>query len=565
MPNAFQENAKLIALNGELAGQAYPLGERFGIGRDVTNNLSLRLPTVSRNHATIERGANGYILRDHGSHNGTYVNKTRIAEANLKDNDEISIGDVRFRFHLVTEETESFHSRLDFIPPSDSEREIANVAPSQTLVLPVGFGKNEREFDRLRSRYELLFRTNSAILSAQNLNVLFQRILDFLMELFPCENAAVLLTSREDEEPRQAAGRSRTHQGDRIVLSRSIVSRVIRDGVGVLTADARVDERFEEAESLAKLQICSAICAPLSREGRTLGAIYVDSRSGSHRFNQQDLETLCAMAGPVAMAVQNVIHLEEIEARKRELEQTYGMTVTALANAIEARDHYTVGHTWRVTHFARSLATELGWEKEMMTEVELGGVLHDIGKVGVDDGILRKPAALTQEEYEKMKLHPEIGARMLRDIKFLSAAVPYVLRHHERFDGAGYPGRLKGEAIPQQGRLLAIADAYDALTSHRPYQPAVPPDKSIQRMVEARGKHFDPVMLDAFVKVWESGTINNVLQDYFSKGSSVSCPFCSTYVPLAPQAKEGDIFECPVCRRQVRLILSPTGFRGELA
>jgi putative nucleotidyltransferase with HDIG domain len=194
-----------------------------------------------------------------------------------------------------------------------------------------------------------------------------------------------------------------------------------------------------------------------------LGVVYVDTRGTTHAFTQSDLELLVALAGPAAIAIKNAQYVAM-------LERAYHDTLIVLANAIELRDHYTVGHTWRVTNFAKEIARVLGWDEERIQQTEMGGVLHDVGKIAVDNAILSKPGRLTDEEYEKMKVHPERGARMMEDVGFLKPVIPYCLYHHERYDGKGYPFGLSGESIPLEGRLIAVADTFDAMTSHRPYR-----------------------------------------------------------------------------------------------
>ena len=143
-----------------------------------------------------------------------------------------------------------------------------------------------------------------------------------------------------------------------------------------------------------------------------------------------------------AIAIRNAQYL-------RMIERSYHDTIVALSNSVEARDHYTVGHTWRVTHFALQMAREMGWSEDRLRNCEMGGILHDVGKIAVEDAILRKPDRLTDEEFAKMKIHPEKGARMLQDIPFLKPVIPYCLYHHERLDGRGVDHPL----APRQGAL----------------------------------------------------------------------------------------------------------------
>jgi putative two-component system response regulator len=181
----------------------------------------------------------------------------------------------------------------------------------------------------------------------------------------------------------------------------------------------------------------------------------------------------------------------------------YLETVKVIANAIEGRDRYTRGHVDRVTTYAKWLAEELRWPPDHIRILEFGARLHDIGKVTVPDQILNKPGPLNDEEWKIMRKHPMVGARILRDISHLQPAIPYILYHHERWDGSGYPERLGGREIPIEARLLAIADVYDAVTTNRPYHPPQRYHEVIELLKSESGKHFDPDLVPIFITVIE--------------------------------------------------------------
>ena len=176
-------------------------------------------------------------------------------------------------------------------------------------------------------------------------------------------------------------------------------------------------------------------------------------------------------------------------------------TVTLLANAIEARDKYTRGHVERVRHYALNLARALGWGAEALIILEFGALLHDIGKISVPEQILNKTGPLAKDEWAIMRQHPEVGARMLEGVNHLRAALPYVLYHHERWDGQGYPTAISGTGIPPEGRLLAIADSFDAMTSTRPYRQGLTVQAALKEIRKGIGVQFDPEMAEAFLKI----------------------------------------------------------------
>jgi putative nucleotidyltransferase with HDIG domain len=199
------------------------------------------------------------------------------------------------------------------------------------------------------------------------------------------------------------------------------------------------------------------------------------------------------------------------EAYRRERERTVAVEqatldlVHSLVHVVEARDPGTVAHTLRVAHYARRMGEVLGWSAARVAILEVGAWLHDIGKIGISDSILRKPGPLTADEYTEMKTHVAIGLRILSGIESLAGALLYVAYHHERYDGTGYPFGLAGTAIPLEGRLLAVIDAFDAMTSDRPYREACSQDAALTEILRHRGTQFDPEMVAAFQVAYAAG------------------------------------------------------------
>lgn len=171
----------------------------------------------------------------------------------------------------------------------------------------------------------------------------------------------------------------------------------------------------------------------------------------------------------------------------------------AMVSSIDAKDPYTSGHSERVAHLSRRLAEALGFSQVMCQRVYLSGLLHDVGKIGVPDAILCKPGKLTEEEFTILKRHPEIGGRILTRIRQLSDLMPGVLYHHERYDGRGYPSKRAGKDIPRLGRIICLADCFDAMTTNRTYRAAMPIDSAIAEIRRCAGSQFDPLMSEAFL------------------------------------------------------------------
>jgi putative nucleotidyltransferase with HDIG domain len=185
-------------------------------------------------------------------------------------------------------------------------------------------------------------------------------------------------------------------------------------------------------------------------------------------------------------------------ARTAQLTRSYMATVRALSNAVEARDAYTGKHAERVAAYGIEIARALGIARPEGPEIEFGFLLHDIGKVAIPDAILYKPGALTDAERRLMSTHPAVGAEIVGGIEFLQEAAKVVRSHHERWDGTGYPDGLAGEAIPLAARVFAVADVFDALTTDRPYRPAISLSDARETILRGSGSHFDPAVVDAF-------------------------------------------------------------------
>jgi|GEM_PF-6388742 len=192
--------------------------------------------------------------------------------------------------------------------------------------------------------------------------------------------------------------------------------------------------------------------------------------------------------------------------------QTYLNTVTSLAETVDARDVSTSGHSRRVREYSMVIAQMLSYSPDQKSEIEIAALLHDLGKIGIRDNVLFKPGPLDQEEWHQVMTHPLVGARILEPLSFLKNVIPTIRHHHERFDGKGYPAGLKGKEIPIRARILAIADAFDAMASMRPYRRSLTADEIFRELVKGRGLQFDPELLDLFLSWLRECDLNEILK-----------------------------------------------------
>lgn len=243
------------------------------------------------------------------------------------------------------------------------------------------------------------------------------------------------------------------------------------------------------------------IVQPIIDRGRLLGVINLLVRARFGSLTPGQLDILGILASSAASAIAN-------DRLYRDLKGSYLQAISGLANAVEARDQVTAGHTDRVCRLAELMGQELGWTGDQLEGIVMGCTLHDIGKIGVPDRILNKPGAFTEDELEQMRGHPEVGRAIIEGIDLFRPAMPYVAAHHEHYDGSGYPEGLKGDGIPIEGRMLAVVDTFDAILSDRPYREGASLRIAVGELVKYSGSQFDPAMVAAFLNVLKSGQID---------------------------------------------------------
>jgi len=203
----------------------------------------------------------------------------------------------------------------------------------------------------------------------------------------------------------------------------------------------------------------------------------------------------------------------QLDSSRRQIEKNFKETISALAEAVEAKDKYTRGHCERVAGISVAMGKELRLEEDHLGELEMAAILHDVGKIGVEAGVIGKIGPLTDGEARDMKHHPEIGARILNPLSSLKNVALYVRYHHEHFDGSGYPQGLEGDQIPLASRIILLVDAFDAMTTDRPYRKALSRDEAFRRIREGRGSQFDSKLVDLFFHLEENGIIEDICRE----------------------------------------------------
>jgi HD-GYP domain-containing protein (c-di-GMP phosphodiesterase class II) len=493
-------------------GRAFTVrpGAPLTIGRMPQCEVQVDDQAVSRKHCTVEASAEALLVLDLGSANGTFLNDQPIERAQMAPGDRLRVGstvlECRPSDTEVSDHTAyltSDHSTVETvirkrIEPSQLEWLAAGqpAAPDQTLLR-----RAQRHLSMLHSVSELLA-------GARDAQAVSNDVLRAVLDVTGADRGALLLrqgATPDDAEAIQltaAFTKQGGSTGERFAVSRTIVSDVIGKGVSTFAHDATADERFREGHSIIGQRIRSVMCVPLRTSDAILGALYVDTLSGPGRFNDADLELLAAVGNQAGVALHRVRLLGELERLLLD-------TIRAIAATVDAKDGYTHRHSERVAALSRRLAAEIGEGSDVQGHAELSALLHDVGKIAVPDSILNKPGKLEPAEYAAMKEHPLHGARILANIQspLVTAIIPGVRHHHERWDGTGYPDGLAGENIPLLGRVIGVADVVDALTSARSYRGAMSIDAAAELIRQGSGSHFDPRIADAALALYGRGRL----------------------------------------------------------
>jgi HD-GYP domain-containing protein (c-di-GMP phosphodiesterase class II) len=360
---------------------------------------------------------------------------------------------------------------------------------------------------------ELAVLTQASEWVSQTLDVqeTLQAIIRAVTDGLKCERGSVMLLQGTDELIVRAYSGSREE---------SIIGKVVRVGEGLagwvvenrkplLVKDLEKDPVFHR-QSRPSYVTRSAIIAPLELDGELLGVINVSDKLDGKPFDEGDLSLLVAIANHAVIALKNARLYGE-------LKDSYFQTVRSLAQALDAKDPYTKGHSDRVAEYTVMIAAEMaqkaGIPPEELELLRVAGILHDVGKIGVPESVLLKPGRLTEEEFKQIQKHAEQGDTIVQPIRFLDPVRGAVRSHHERFSGGGYPDNLVGNEIPLYARIMAVADAFDAMTTSRSYRRGLPVDEAVKRLEEGIGSQFDPAVVDAFKSLVAKAKIQPLIPD----------------------------------------------------
>jgi len=343
---------------------------------------------------------------------------------------------------------------------------------------------------------QVIHEIDRSILSTLEPDEVLETAVRNVTRIIPCDWAEILLIDTEKKGFIHATGRGLrgARRGAFFPFHHTSASEVISTCRPQYVANAEMaSDLLPRERDLLKKGILSYIRVPLAVRGQISSILGIYSRQLA-AFTAENLSTLEKFAVLIGVAMEKARLLSD----SREL---FIGTVKSLSSAIDAKSTWTAGHSQRVTKYALLIGREMGFSETMLQDLELAGLLHDIGKIGTYDNILDKPAGLTASEYEIVKKHSQRGAELLMPIKQLNAVIPWIRHHHEQFDGSGYPDGLKGDEIPLMARVLAVVDSFDSMTVERPYRTKLEREMAIQELKRCSGTQFDPKVVDVFLKI----------------------------------------------------------------
>ena len=388
---------------------------------------------------------------------------------------------------------------------------IENIILSKEVQGKAKLEQLNRELTNRNNELNVLNRIMTDFASLRESADVFRQLVDMTIEIV-CADAACfhLIKASGDQSMAIATSAAQGLNGegagveDRFaplndIRTQDLIMEVVRDDQPLLVSN-------NNGGGSIHAQIKSFMLSPLKIRSKILGVLSASVMHGSQRFNEKDLFYLTFMTNKAAMAIENLALYENIY-------NNLLATLYAFVTAIEARDPYTKEHSSRVTRLAIAMAKAMGRSNEDLEILNVAGLLHDIGKIGIRDEILLKPGRLDEKEYQIIQQHPTIGADIMDNLGLWHREKQIVRGHHERYDGTGYPDRLKGDDIPVLARILTIADVYDALASDRAYRQRMEEEKILDIIYYGAGSQFDPDMVDVFRRLYESGEVAKLLEE----------------------------------------------------
>jgi HD-GYP domain-containing protein (c-di-GMP phosphodiesterase class II) len=434
-----------------------------------------------------------------------------------------------FKILNKNKKPESFREKFDIVDSEDADSEISYKLKIEEL---------ENEIKLRDEELSILKNTSDVINATYEIETVIAYLYMFFKKITGCDRYLIL-----NQNPETGKLICKYEYGDNIQKvagkefeSGNVIKESFQKNISIVKINTKLNDRDVTGDKLI---------IPLKSKNEMLGAVYFETVVPG-TFKEINLRFVESLVTYVGIAIKNAELLDETHHKKIELKALYDttinvnedlnhyieeltktkeqlnnehtklsklfekmqngfiQTVLAMANSIEAKDKYTGGHCQRVMEISCEIASKMGYNEDMITELRYAAILHDIGKIGIPAAIINKNGKLTDEEYDLIKKHPEISYDILKGVDFLQKGLEGILQHHERYDGRGYPNGIKGKEISEFGRILGIADAFDAMTSDRSYRPGMPLKSAIIEIRKCSGSQFDPDIVGIFETMFVS-------------------------------------------------------------
>lgn len=368
---------------------------------------------------------------------------------------------------------------------------------------------NNIMYQHLKSETEALntlLHINEVLCSAANMDDLMEKVIESIQSLMKVDSVSIMLLDKKEQFLETRASTiedERFGVGTRINIGEKVAGLAVLHGEAFIIQDG-VDERLFRKYERHEKQIVSSIIIPLKKGyDKVMGVLCINSYDKARRFYNDELKFVRIFATQVALAIDDIRLFEELINKALQLKESHFDVVKVLSEALVTKDTYTGGHGARMLHYAKTMAEMLGFSEVDKEQLLYAALLHDIGKIGISDVILNKLTPLTREDLDEIKTHPQKGAEILKNVKSLENLGNVIYHHQERWDGTGYPDEISGESIPLASRIIAVLDAYDAMTTDRVYRNARSESDAIEEMLRCSGTQFDPEMVKLFLNVLE--------------------------------------------------------------
>ncbi len=561
---------RLIVESGQLLGERFLVKEGSSVTIGRSTRCDVRVPDqgVSRQHCRLVNQSSSARIIDLDSSNGTFINEQPVHTLRLNDGDILTIGEAVLRVSAPGLRKNGSSGSI----PAVTEGQVTVVEkpggpeplvrkkyarPSTVMATVAGISRDSRELEKVSQRLEALATMANTLNSVSDLNAILSTAAETILSVSGAERTAILMLDELTGELRPVVMRqmregASAEADEDFHVSSTVVEETLRQGVSIISADAGQDDRFNAGVSIMMEKVRAVMCVPLRTDENIIGVIYVDSSSSAVLFSEEELSTLAAIGHQAGVAVERARLISDLE------NLFVGAMHTVIAS-LEAKDAYTRGHSERVTAFALMIADELNLDDGEREIIELSGLLHDVGKIGVPEAVLLKPGALTDEEFAQIQKHPVLGAKIIQNmpeidrIVSMTSVCQAVRHHHERWDGKGYPAGLAAEKIPPAARILAIADTFDAITSDRPYRKGRGGASAIGVITECAGTQFDPTLAEVFQRIYQRGETETpeAVAARFRFGSSegllppdvkaIEPKTVDQFVPVRPRTPSGEV------------------------